>query len=260
MYMVWVPRHKTDDPWGAFLETHDVPQGNTVYIPYGEGGPDVVAAAHDGGTTMSLNGVHDGGVTAPAPAPTTVLGAGPEVYNNFSASQNCVGGSETSCIPEHPPVGDPSKTGPDRHPIKHQSVNQHMTGIFACNPPNTWHKRTESPTHRPGCAAAGAGVLVRDDHGPCHDGSCKGNRNHGPACSGCEKGRAHRSCVAWPSGYGLPCLRSCGHPGSCQGRLRHVQARRRRQRRRRHARGWLCRHKNHSLERCRLDLMSAGMP
>merc|ERR1712216_317291 len=55
--------HKTDDPWGAFLETHDVPQGNTVYIPYGEGGPDVVAAAHDGGTTMSLNGVHDGGVT-----------------------------------------------------------------------------------------------------------------------------------------------------------------------------------------------------
>jgi len=50
-------------------------------------------------------GVVDGGVQ------TTSLGAGPEVYNNMSASHNCVGGSETSCIPKNPPVGDPSKTG-----------------------------------------------------------------------------------------------------------------------------------------------------
>ena len=147
MCMVWVPRHKTDDPWGAFLETHDVPQGNTVYIPYGEGGPDVVAAAHDGGTTMSLNGVHDGGVTAPAPAPTTVLGAGPEVYNNFSASQNCVGGSETSCIPEHPPVGDPSKTGPDRHPIKPSVCEPTHDGHICVQPPPQRKAQTHRVTH-----------------------------------------------------------------------------------------------------------------
>jgi len=42
---------------------------------------------------------------------TTSLGAGPEVYNNMDASHNCVGGSETSCIPDSPPVGDASKTG-----------------------------------------------------------------------------------------------------------------------------------------------------
>jgi hypothetical protein len=42
---------------------------------------------------------------------TTALGAGPEVYNNMAASHNCVGGSEQGCIPDNPPVGDPSKTG-----------------------------------------------------------------------------------------------------------------------------------------------------
>ena len=147
MCWVRVPRHKADYPWGAFLETHDVPQGNTVYIPYGEGGPDVVAAAHDGGTTMSLNGVHDGGVTAPAPAPTTVLGAGPEVYNNFSASQNCVGGSETSCIPEHPPVGDPSKTGPDRHPIKPSVCEPTHDGHVCVQPTPTKGTNAQSHPH-----------------------------------------------------------------------------------------------------------------
>ena len=47
----------------------------------------------------------------PAGLHTTALGAGPEVYNNMAASHNCVGGSEQGCIPEHPPVADPSKTG-----------------------------------------------------------------------------------------------------------------------------------------------------
>lgn len=55
--------------------------------------------------TSYANGGH------PAGLHTTALGAGPEVYNNMAASHNCVGGSEQGCIPEHPPVADPSKTG-----------------------------------------------------------------------------------------------------------------------------------------------------
>eukprot|EP00961_Rhodomonas_salina_P089073 1198134-Rhodomonas_salina.1 len=89
--------HRTDDPWGAYLKgpgnpatNASNPQAGTVYVPYGEGGPDVHGA----------NATH-----------TTSLGVGPDYTNNMSAPHNCVGGSEQGCIPKNPPVGDPSKTG-----------------------------------------------------------------------------------------------------------------------------------------------------
>jgi len=72
----------------------------------------------------SLAGCNNGGIVDGCDCPhipglpggiadvnTTSLGAGPEVYNSMGASHNCVGGSETSCVPDHPPVGDASKTG-----------------------------------------------------------------------------------------------------------------------------------------------------
>jgi len=43
----------------------------------------------------------------PAGLHTTSLGAGPEMYNNMSAPNNCVGGSETSC-PNTAPVAPPA--------------------------------------------------------------------------------------------------------------------------------------------------------
>eukprot|EP00286_Rhodomonas_abbreviata_P016174 CAMPEP_0181323128 /NCGR_PEP_ID=MMETSP1101-20121128/19609_1 /TAXON_ID=46948 /ORGANISM="Rhodomonas abbreviata, Strain Caron Lab Isolate" /LENGTH=68 /DNA_ID=CAMNT_0023431113 /DNA_START=28 /DNA_END=234 /DNA_ORIENTATION=+ len=43
--------------------------------------------------------------------PLSTLGVGPEISNNMEAPHNCVGGSEVSCIPANPPVGNPAYTG-----------------------------------------------------------------------------------------------------------------------------------------------------
>mmetsp|Transcript_58866 Transcript_58866/g.138405 ORF Transcript_58866/g.138405 Transcript_58866/m.138405 type:complete len:317 (+) Transcript_58866:61-1011(+) len=97
--------HRADDPWGAYLAgpgdpAHNLsnPQAETVYVPYGQGGPNV-------------HGCESGSAGCYATSHTTALGAGPEFYNNMEAPHNCVGGSEGTCIPDNPPVFDPSKTG-----------------------------------------------------------------------------------------------------------------------------------------------------
>ncbi|EKX35091.1 hypothetical protein GUITHDRAFT_155584 [Guillardia theta CCMP2712] len=47
--------------------------------------------------------------------PLSALGAGPEITNNMYAPHNCVGGSETSCLPSPGELSgmfaDPSKAG-----------------------------------------------------------------------------------------------------------------------------------------------------
>jgi len=68
-------------------------------------GGGVVDGCGNGGI---VDGCGNGGFVG---AQTISLGAGPEVYNNMEASHNCVGGSEQGCIPDNPPVADPSKTG-----------------------------------------------------------------------------------------------------------------------------------------------------
>eukprot|EP00960_Hanusia_phi_P055464 762973-Hanusia_phi.AAC.1 len=113
--------HKCDDPWGCYLNSQgnpatnlSNPQGHTVYIPYGENGPNVEGCssgspcycngeAH-GLEPSQLHEVHGG-------ATTTSLGAGPEVTNCMDCVHNCVGGSEQGCIPADPPVGNASLTG-----------------------------------------------------------------------------------------------------------------------------------------------------
>mmetsp|Transcript_21135 Transcript_21135/g.42649 ORF Transcript_21135/g.42649 Transcript_21135/m.42649 type:complete len:333 (+) Transcript_21135:59-1057(+) len=104
MLTMW---HSVDDPFGTYM----VDPGNMSFTDHAshiQGGTEgnVQVQEHPNMNTC----FHPGGPVCFAHSQSTGL-AGSEFYNNMEAPHNCVGGSEQGCIPDNPPVSDPSKTG-----------------------------------------------------------------------------------------------------------------------------------------------------